>query len=80
MKEQGFPFEKPDNERPEPPKGVFILSFFEDKGLNEEQAKLSLKFREIAHQLSEMYNEGTVRTTLLERLLDIRETSVKRLK
>lgn len=80
MKEQGFPFEEETQSDVGMPKAVFILKFFEDDGLSDAQKKRSKHFRELAHSMSEWLPEGTVRTMLLERLLDMRDICVKKYK
>lgn len=82
MQEQGFPGEDEgeSNEMPKAPKGIFVLKFFEVDGqqLNDGQKARAKPFRELAHQIADWLPEGTARTTILERLLDIRDTCVKK--
>lgn len=81
-KEQGFPFEEPEDEKPESHDGLYALKYFaaEGKDFSETKKKASADFRHLAEFMAATIPMGTVRTSSLERLLDIRELTLRYMK
>lgn len=76
MKEQGFEDNEPQEQ--EQHDGNYVLKFFATpKDASPAKAERSEVFLGVANQMISWLPQGTLRTAMLERLLDVRDVVVK---